>query len=81
MPCNYTITGSSLMIKLSDRLNKKISKVFQVYEMLVNNKRRVQYLRTNCCICFTFLLSWWTGSIMRKKDTLTEKDYMEAIAV
>lgn len=80
MAGNYTITGSSLMIKLSDRLDKKISKVFQVYEMLVNNKRRVQHLTANCCICFTFLLSWWKGNIMRKADTLTEKDSMEPIA-
>lgn len=73
------ITGSSLMIKLSDRLDQNISEVFQFHETLINNKRRVQLLKTNCCICFCFLPFMVEGKYCEKKSTWAEKDCMETI--
>lgn len=75
---SYTLTGSSLMIKLSGGLDKKMSKVFQFYEILINNKRRAQHLKTNVCVHFAFLYSWWKGNHYETKSTFGERDYMES---
>lgn len=73
------ITGSSLMIKLSDRWEQNMSEFFQFYESLINNKRRVQLLKTNCCICFCFIQFMVEGKYYEKKSTLAEKHCMETI--